>query len=85
MTHKWIEISVNMIQDDLERVEVYSQKMSFEYFMNYRPHLIPEITELVNRPPNLAKVPGTTYEGKSSQETEADLNSALREAMKNWP
>lgn len=62
MPQKWIEVKVRIVEDNYkETVEVYSQKLNYAYFERYRPHLIPEITEVVNRAPNIEKVPAETY------------------------
>jgi hypothetical protein len=49
MTHKWLEITVKLIGEDYkENVEVYSQRINYEYFQQIKPLMVAEIAAIVN-------------------------------------
>lgn len=49
MAHEWIEVSVRLISKDYkENVEVYSQRIRYEYFNQCKPNMVAEIAAMVN-------------------------------------
>lgn len=49
MAHEWIEVSIRLISKDYkENVEVYSQRLNYEFFKQAKPVMIAEIVAVVN-------------------------------------
>ena len=52
MTIKWVEVTVKLVGEDYkENVEVYSQRIRYEYFQQSRPGMVAEIASVVNELP----------------------------------
>lgn len=49
MAYKWIEVTVKLVGEDYkESVEVYNQRLNFEYFKQGKPSMVAEIAAIVN-------------------------------------
>ena len=49
MTHKWVEVTIRLIGEDYKQtVDMYSQRMHYEYYYEIQPNLIAEIAAVVN-------------------------------------
>ena len=49
MTHKWVEVTIRLIGEDYKQtVDVYSQRINYEYFQQTRPGMVAEIVAVVN-------------------------------------
>jgi len=49
MTHKWVEVTIRLIGEDYkENVDVYSQRINYDYFQQTRPGMVAEIVAVVN-------------------------------------
>jgi hypothetical protein len=60
MAYRWIEVTVKLIGEDYkESVEVYTQRINYEYFQQAKPTMVAEIVAVVNdlRMPELVAVP----------------------------
>ena len=50
MTHKWIEVTIRLIDEndtDMD-VEVYAQRINYRYFQHVKPQMVAEIAAIVN-------------------------------------
>jgi hypothetical protein len=49
MKHTWIEVSVKLIGEDYKsNVEVYNQRISYDYFAQAKSSMVAEIAAIVN-------------------------------------
>jgi hypothetical protein len=49
MTHKWVEVTVRLIGDDYKQtVDMYSQRINYEYYYEIRPDMVAQIVAVVN-------------------------------------
>ena len=49
MTHRWVEITIRLIGEDYKQtVDVYSQRINYDYFQQTRPGMVAEIVAVVN-------------------------------------
>jgi hypothetical protein len=49
MTHKWVEVTIRLIGEDYKQtVDVYSQRINYDYFQEAKPNMIAEIAAVVN-------------------------------------
>lgn len=49
MSYEWIEVSVRLIgQEYRDNVEIYSQRIRYEYFQQSKPGMVAEIAAVVN-------------------------------------
>jgi hypothetical protein len=49
MTHKWVEVTIRLIGEDYKQtVDVYSQRISHDYFQQQKPDMVAEIAAVVN-------------------------------------
>lgn len=49
MALKWIEVTVKLVGEDYkEGVEVYTQRINYEYFQQAKPSMVAEIAAIVN-------------------------------------
>jgi hypothetical protein len=49
MTHRWVEVTIRLIGEDYkETVDVYSQRINYDYFQEAKPNMIAEIAAVVN-------------------------------------
>lgn len=52
MAYKWIEVTVKLVGEDYkESVEVYNQRINFEYFQQSQSNMVAEIAAIVNNLP----------------------------------
>ena len=60
MTHRWVEVTIRLIGEDYkETVDVYSQRINYDYFQQTRPGMVAEIVAVVNdlQMPRIARPP----------------------------
>ena len=49
MTHKWVEVTVRLIGEDYKQtVDMYSQRINYEYYYEIRPDMVAQIVAVVN-------------------------------------
>jgi hypothetical protein len=49
MTHRWVEVTIRLIGEDYKQtVDVYSQRINYDYFQQTRPGMVAEIVAVVN-------------------------------------
>ena len=52
MAYKWIEVTVKLVGEEYkENVEVYNQRINFEYFQQSQSTMVAEIAAIVNNLP----------------------------------
>ena len=65
MALKWIEVTVKLVGEDYkESMEVYTQRINYEYFQQAKPSMVAEIAAIVNDLPQPRPLvpPGTWQE-----------------------
>lgn len=49
MTHKYVEVTVRLIGEDYKQtVDVYSQRINYDYFQQIRPDMVAQIVAVTN-------------------------------------
>ena len=65
MTHRWVEVTIRLIGEDYKQtVDVYSQRINYDYFQQTRPGMVAEIVAVVNdlRMPQTMHIPSSPDE-----------------------
>jgi len=49
MTHKYVEVTVRLIGDDYKQtVDVYNQRIGYDYYQQQKPDMVAQIVAVVN-------------------------------------